>query len=103
MAEEEEPAMGGERGDRDCVEGAGDPMREIEESLSRTCHAHICREKKTQGMDAPENINNSPAATSFQPARSIKVIGGKYSQYMQSGNEKITHHTVPLRQTLDPL
>ena len=35
--EEEEPAAGGERGDReDELEGAGEPRREMEESLSST-------------------------------------------------------------------
>ena len=36
VADEEELAVGGERGDREALEGAGDPKREIEESLSRT-------------------------------------------------------------------
>lgn len=38
LAEEEELAVGGDSGDREVVdEGAGDPRREMEESLSKTC------------------------------------------------------------------
>lgn len=36
VEEEEEPAVGGESGDREWFEGTGEPRRVIEDNLSRT-------------------------------------------------------------------